>query len=46
LTPYATGLYRREREDLIKAGIEEAERHLSEGLHAMKLKVGLDRGRP
>jgi D-galactarolactone cycloisomerase len=40
LTPYATGFYRREREDPIKAGIEEAEQHLSEGLNAMKLKVG------
>ena len=40
LIPYATGFYRREREDPIKAGIEEAERHLSEGLHAIKLKVG------
>jgi D-galactarolactone cycloisomerase len=40
LTPYATGFYRREGEDPIKAGIEEAERHLSDGLCAMKLKVG------
>lgn len=40
LTPYATGFYRREGEDPVKAGIEEAKRHLSEGFHAMKLKVG------
>jgi D-galactarolactone cycloisomerase len=40
VTPYATGFYRREGEDPIRAGIEEAGRHLSEGLYAMKLKVG------
>jgi D-galactarolactone cycloisomerase len=40
VTPYATGFYRREGEDPVQAGLEEAERHLSEGFEAIKLKVG------
>jgi D-galactarolactone cycloisomerase len=40
VTPYATGFYRREGEKYPEAGIEEAERHLSEGFGAIKLKVG------
>jgi D-galactarolactone cycloisomerase len=40
VTPYATGFYRRAGENYPEAGIEEAKRHLSEGVGAMKLKVG------
>jgi D-galactarolactone cycloisomerase len=40
VTPYATGFYRRAGENYPEAGIEEAKRHLSEGVRAMKLKVG------
>jgi D-galactarolactone cycloisomerase len=40
VTPYATGFYRREKEEYPKAGIEEAKQHLSEGFGVMKLKVG------
>jgi hypothetical protein len=38
-------VYRHEGKELVEAGMEEAERHHSEGFAAMKLKVGL-RGRP
>jgi len=31
LTPYATGFYRRRGEEYLRAGVEEARRHLSEG---------------
>jgi D-galactarolactone cycloisomerase len=40
VTPYATGFYRREGQDYVEAGVEEASRHLSEGFKAMKLKIG------
>jgi D-galactarolactone cycloisomerase len=40
VTPYATGFYRREGENPLEAGAEEARRHVSEGFGAMKLKVG------
>jgi D-galactarolactone cycloisomerase len=40
VTPYATGFYRREGENPLVAGAEEARRHASEGFVAMKLKVG------
>lgn len=40
LTPYATGFYRRAGENHLKAGVEEAERRVSEGFWAIKLKVG------
>lgn len=40
LVPYATGFYRREGEEHVEAGVEEAARHLLEGFSAMKLKVG------
>jgi hypothetical protein len=33
-------VYRREGEELVAAGMGEAERHLSEGFSARKLKVG------
>ena len=35
VTPYATGFYRREKEEYPEAGIEEARRHLSEGFGAI-----------
>lgn len=40
LTPYATGFYRREDEDPIEAGVEEACQRVSEDFGALKLKVG------
>src|SRR5687767_3463999 len=40
VTPYATGFYRREGQNHVEAGAEEARRHVSEGFGAMKLKVG------
>lgn len=40
VTPYATGFYRREGENPLEVGAEEARRHVSEGFGAMKLKVG------
>ena len=40
VTPYATGFYRREGQNHVEAGIEEARHHVSEGFGAMKLKVG------
>ena len=40
VTPYATGFDRREGQNHVEAGVEEARRHVSEGFGAMKLKVG------
>ena len=40
VTPYATGFYRREDQNHVEAGVEEARHHVSEGFGAMKLKVG------
>lgn len=40
LVPYATGFYRREGENHLEAGVEEAGRRMSEGFRALKLKVG------
>jgi D-galactarolactone cycloisomerase len=40
VTPYATGFYRREGQNHVEAGVEEARRHISEGFGAMKVKVG------
>jgi D-galactarolactone cycloisomerase len=40
VTSYATGLYRREKEECPETGIEEAKQHLSDGFGSMKLKVG------
>ena len=35
VTPYATGFYRREDQNHVEAGVEEARRHVSEGFGAM-----------
>jgi D-galactarolactone cycloisomerase len=40
LTSYATGFYRLREKEYPEAGVEEAQRHLSNGFSAMKLKVG------
>ncbi|MCM3789275.1 mandelate racemase/muconate lactonizing enzyme family protein [Domibacillus indicus] len=38
--PYATGFYRLQGKDHLQEGVKEAQRHLSKGFKAVKLKVG------